>query len=88
MTNAHIYPARGLEINFLGLPMVFNDGNTENSLQIALTNNNFFPDVDEEDTTILFTPDTPIHIWFVVDVNQASGDPDRNWALTSYDHYQ
>ena len=75
MTNSQIYPARGLEINFLGLPMVFNDGKTENSLQIALTNNNFFQTANEAHTTILFTSETPIHIWFVVDVKSSLSRP-------------
>ena len=41
-----IYPANGLEIDFLGLPMIINDGQTENTLQVRLTNNNFFRSLD------------------------------------------
>lgn len=86
MAANQIYPANGLQIDFLGLPMVFNDGKTENKLVIALTNNNFSGSLDaEQDNNIVFTPDTPISVWFVVDVAQASDAPIRNWALTSHD---
>lgn len=81
-----IYPGNGLEIGFLGLPIVFNDGQAENTLQIALTNNNFFGSLEPaQDSDIVFNQDTPLSIWFVVDVAQASADAERYWALTSYD---
>jgi hypothetical protein len=68
--------------------MVFNDGQTENTLSISFTNNNFFGSAQpSQETTILFNPETPIHIWFVVDVMQASGTAVRSWALTSYDAF-
>ena len=86
MATTQLYPATGLEIGFLGLPMVFNDGQAENTLRIALTNNNFFGSLQpEQDSDIVFSQDTPISIWFVVDVAQASEDAQRTWALTSYD---
>lgn len=81
-----IYPGNGLEIGFLGLPIVFNDGQAENTLQIALTNNNFFGSLEPaQDSDIVFNQDTPLSIWFVVDVAQASAGAERYWALSSYD---
>lgn len=81
-----LYPGTGLEIGFLGLPLVFNDGKAENTLTIALTNNNFFGTLEPaQDSTIVFNQDTPISLWFVVDVTQASAGAERYWALTSYD---
>lgn len=85
MADKKIYPANGLEINFLGLPLVVNDGTTENTLLISLTNNNFFLAPDETATTIAFGPETPIYLWFVVDEGQASAEAVRHWALTSND---
>lgn len=88
MATSRIYPANGLEIDFLGLPMVFNDGQTENTLKIVLTNNNFFGSLQpDQDTTIVFNQETPVYIWFVVDPRQASADAIRNWALTSNDDF-
>lgn len=86
MADKIIYPANGLEINFLGLPMVFNDGKTVNTLRIGLTNNNFFLTLDpDRDATITFGPETPVYFWFVVDEGPASAEAIRNWALTSDD---
>lgn len=79
------YPGTGLEIDFLGLPMVFNDGKAENHLAIALTNNNFFGALQAQDSNIVFTRNNPISIWFVVDVEQASAAAERPWALTTND---
>lgn len=88
MANTNFYPANGLEINFLGLPLVFNDGQTENTLKLALTNNNFSGlKSGDQDNSITFTPDTPIYIWFVVDDRQAAAEAERSWALTSYDAF-
>ena len=82
-----IYPANGLEIDFLGLPMIINDGQTENTLQVRLTNNNFFRSLDGTPTAIVLDQHTPVHIWFVVDVAQASAGGVRHWALTSFDAF-
>ena len=54
-----IYPANGLEIDFLGLPMIINDGQTENTLQVRLTNNNFFRSLDGTPTAIVLDQHTP-----------------------------
>lgn len=85
MSDNKINPFDGLEIDFLGLPMVFNDGQTANTLAISLTNNNFSGALQTDLTNIVLTSNTPISIWFVVDVTQASAAPMRNWALTSND---
>ncbi len=88
MANTNFYPANGLEINFLGLPMVFNDGQTVNTLRIALTNNNFSGlKSGDQDSAITFTTATPIYVWFVVDDQPASAEAQRSWALTSYDAF-
>lgn len=88
MAERKYYPANGLEINFLGLPMVVSDGQTENTLTLALTNNNFSGRTSgDQDRSITFTPNTPIYVWFVVDDQQASAVAERMWALTSYDAF-
>ena len=86
MAATRTYPANGLEIDFLGLPMVFNDGQAQNTLIVALTNNNFSGSLQAtQDNNIVFGPQTPISLWFVVDVAQGSSSAMRSWALASYD---
>ncbi|KAA3634717.1 MAG: hypothetical protein DWQ02_10955 [Bacteroidetes bacterium] len=78
----------GLHAAFIGSSTVLNNGQTPNTLHIGLTNNNLFPSADSKDVDIVLNTDTLLNIWFVIDDKQAgSNQADRNWGLTTYDHF-